>query len=159
MSLREGVRALILDPDEHVLLVRFDWPGLGIPGGFWTSPGGGVEAGETRFEAIRRELLEEVGLEVDGLGPELWTKTAVFPIGEYDGQVDHVYLLRVERFDPRPGLSAEQLRAEKVHELRWWSPVELRDPGATFGPRALPDLLERLRDEGVPPAPIELTGF
>ena len=56
MRLRESVRALILDPDDCVLLVRFDWDGLDVEGGFWAIPGGGVEAGETRLAALRREL-------------------------------------------------------------------------------------------------------
>ena len=49
MRLRESVRALILDPDDCVLLVRFDWDGLDVEGGFWANPGGGVEPGETRL--------------------------------------------------------------------------------------------------------------
>ena len=38
MRLRESVRALIIDPDDRVLLVRFDWPGLEPTGGFWANP-------------------------------------------------------------------------------------------------------------------------
>lgn len=77
----------------------------------------------------------------------------------WDGQVDHVHMYRTERFDPAPTMSPDQLAAENVRELRWWSPDELTDPAATFGPRVLPDLLDRLKLEGVPTAPIELTGF
>jgi len=35
--------------------------------GFWSIPGGIVEAGEKLEEAIRREVLEETGLEVEAL--------------------------------------------------------------------------------------------
>ena len=80
VRLRESVRALIVDPDDYVLLVRFDWDGLEPTGGFWAIPGGGIEAGESRLEAIQRELREEVGMVVDSLSPELWTKTALFPM-------------------------------------------------------------------------------
>jgi len=141
MKLRSGVRALVLDPDDHVLLVRFHWAGMEDPDGFWANPGGGIEPGETRLAALRREMLEETGLVVDDLGPEVWTKTAHFPIAGHDGQVDHIHLLRTPRFAPVPALSPAQLAAEHVHELRWWSPNELRTPGVVFAPRALPDLL------------------
>ena len=127
MRLRESVRALILDPDDHVLLVRFDWDGLDVEGGFWANPGGGVEPGETRLAALQRELREEAGLVIDHLGPEVWTKTALFPMTEWDGQVDHIHLYRTERFLPAPGMSPAQLEAEHIHDISWWSPDELTD--------------------------------
>ena len=36
---------------------------------------------------------------------------------------------------------------------------ELRTPGMTFAPRALPDLMSRLHAEGVPDEPIRIDGF
>ncbi len=54
---RIAVYALIFE-DEKVLLAHrrdIDW---------WNLPGGGMEAGETVEEAMRREVLEETGLEV-----------------------------------------------------------------------------------------------
>jgi 8-oxo-dGTP pyrophosphatase MutT (NUDIX family) len=98
VKLRESVRALILDENDWVLLVRVDWAGLDVPGGFWANPGGGIEAGESRTHALARELVEEVGLRLTGLGPEIWTKTALFPMSEWDGQVDHIHLVRVVHF-------------------------------------------------------------
>jgi 8-oxo-dGTP pyrophosphatase MutT (NUDIX family) len=43
VKLRESVRALVLDENGSVLLVRFDWDGLDVRGGFWANPGGGIE--------------------------------------------------------------------------------------------------------------------
>lgn len=158
VRLRESARALIIDPTGAVLLVHFDWDGVDPVGGFWAPPGGGIEAGESRLEALQRELVEEVGLVVDSLGPELWTKTAVFPMGEWDGQVDHIHLCRTEHFEPSPHLSSAELAAENVHDIRWWSHEEVCRGTATFAPRSLPELLGRLRRDGVPMSPIGLHG-
>ena len=157
--MRHSVRALILDDDDHALLLRFRWDEPGGVAEFWALPGGGIEPGESPLQALQREMLEEIGLHVDATGPEMWTKTAHFPMGQWDGQIDHIYLLRMAHFEPRPGFSEEQLRAEHVQEVRWWSPTEIADGAVTFSPRSLPDLLTRLREQGTPDEPVSLTGF
>ena len=149
---------MILDEDDQVLLVRFEWPG-GPDGGFWANPGGGIESGESRLDALQRELREEVGLAVTELGDEVWTKTAVFPMPGWDGQVDHVHLHRVAHFAPSPELSPEELAAEHVHELRWWPLDTLLRSDAVFSPRGLRTLLPDLLDGRAGALPQILHGF
>lgn len=55
-----GVRALVVDNQARVLLVRHTY----VPGYFL--PGGGVEGGETMEAAMRRELVEETNVEAEG---------------------------------------------------------------------------------------------
>lgn len=51
------------EDEQHLLLVKH--LGLGKNGFWWSVPGGGINFGESAEEAVMREFLEEVGLEVE----------------------------------------------------------------------------------------------
>jgi len=55
-----GVRAVVLDGDNRVFLVKHSY----VAG--WHLPGGGVEVGETLRDALQRELAEEGRIEIIG---------------------------------------------------------------------------------------------
>ena len=59
-----GVGVVVLRGDRVLLVRRGTPPGLGE----WSLPGGAQQLGETVYEAARREVLEETGLEVEVLG-------------------------------------------------------------------------------------------
>ncbi|MCU1392394.1 MAG: putative hydrolase [Ilumatobacteraceae bacterium] len=152
LRIREAARALVMAPDGRVLLVRFDFPARTV----WATPGGGIDPGETHEDALRRELLEEVGLADPEIGPALWDRLHVFPFinGQFDGQHERCYLVRVaDVFEPTPAFSWEQLNAEYLMELRWWTLDDLRAADVITAPRALVELLTMLRDGGPPADP------
>lgn len=152
---REAVRALLLDPDERVLLVRFVNPDTGAE--FWTTPGGGIDPGESPQEAIRRELREETGLEATEVGPVVWTRREVFPwAGRTLDQREQVVLVRAPSFEPRPQLGIERLAAENVHEVRWWTLGEIEGSSAVFYPTRLAHFLRQLLEQGPPTEPIDV---
>ena len=55
-----GVRAVVLDAEDRVFLVKHSY----VSG--WYLPGGGVDIGETMEQAMRRELKEEGDIDLTG---------------------------------------------------------------------------------------------
>jgi G:T/U-mismatch repair DNA glycosylase len=148
---RPAARALVLDRDDRVLLVRFrnDFGDT-----WWATPGGALEPGESVGDALRRELREELGLTDYELGPALWTRDVVFA---WDRRLLHqrerVHLVRVEEHEPAPTID---LRAENVAGLGWWTLAELETAAERLSPRELPELVRGVLRDGPPHEPLEL---
>jgi 8-oxo-dGTP diphosphatase len=156
LRIRDAARALLLDPHDRVLLVRFEFP---VNGTRWALPGGGLEPGESHVDALRRELAEEVGLHDVAIGPHIWDRLHVIPFvdGRFDGQRDAVHLVRVaEQFEPRPVLTPAQLAEEFVFELRWWTLDDITASDAHFVPGSLAAHLRQLLSLGPPESPIDV---
>jgi 8-oxo-dGTP pyrophosphatase MutT (NUDIX family) len=154
--IRQAVRAIVRAPGGRVLLVRFEFES----GTHWALPGGGIDPGETPREALRRELIEELGLHDAPIGPHVWNRVHLihFPNGLFDGQREQIHVVDLpDVFEPTPTLSWEQLNAEYVYELRWWTLEQVE--AATdhrFVPGPLGALLRGLVDNGLPNAPVEV---
>ena len=160
VNLRHSVRAVILDEEDRILLCRF---AISEPAGtvvVWAAPGGGVEPGETLLVALRRELLEEVGLAVDADPPHVWHQRVAAPghAAGYDGVINDYFLIRTASFQPRGSMSDDELARENIAGFRWWPPREIAGYRGSdlFSPRALATLLAALIADGVPTAPVAL---
>ena len=130
-----GVRAVVLDGDNRVFLVKHSY----VAG--WHLPGGGVEVGETFRDALRRELAEEARI-------ELVSEPALHGLffNSHVSRRDHVavYLIRHFRQDrlPEPNreivacgfFEASALPAETTEgtRLRISEALEGRIPIATW---------------------------
>lgn len=95
-----GARALVIK-DGNILLVKHSY----IPQ--WYSIGGGVEKGETPIEAVKRELLEEVGITCLN-HPKLFN---VY-LNNREKRDDYVVLYIVEEFTQKTVSSPEIIAAE-----------------------------------------------
>lgn len=156
--IREAVRAVLLDTDERVMLVRYEFPAHFDSGGtVWALPGGGLQPDEGHEEALQRELAEELGVAGVVLGPHVWDRfhRMMFGNGNFDGQRERFYVVITEPFEPEPAIGWDQLRAEYVHELRWFHAHELGDLGDRIAPAALPALLTTLKTHGAPSQPVD----
>jgi 8-oxo-dGTP diphosphatase len=147
-----AARAVVLDPDERILLVH--WVNADHDVDVWLTPGGGVDEGEDHVNALRRELREEAGLDDFDLGPVIWTRSHAFPwYGRMIDQRETFVLVHTPRFDPRPDPAA--LAEEGVREVRWWTIDEIEASDETFAPRGLGALLRDLLQNGPPAEPTD----
>ncbi len=125
-----GVRAVVIDPQGRVFLVKHSY----VSG--WHLPGGGVEPGETVQAALARELLEEGG--ITALEPPVLH--GMF----FNGRVsrrDHVavFVIRAFRQDGGPR------HAHEIIDHGFFSPEAL-PPDTTRGTRArLAEVLDGAR--------------
>lgn len=154
LRLRAAARAIVIDEEDRVLLVRFDFPGGRR---VWATVGGGLEDGETHEDAVRRELKEEAGLADVELGTPVWKRTHVFELGiQWNGQTELYFLVRTTAFEPRPQHSWAQLNAEGVTEIRWWTCDEIEQSEELFAPSRLGRLLRELLQHGPSSEPIDV---
>lgn len=146
---RDAARVLLLDAADRIRLVcHRAGPDLRV----WTAPGGGLGPGESHTEAARRELHEELGLDLTP-GPWVWSRRVTFAFsGVWLDQRERWFLTRTDEVpEPRAPLGDPGLVAE-----RWWSLDELHGTDQRLAPAALARHLARLLDEGPPPEPVDV---
>ena len=143
---REATRAVFLTPEGEILLMEIENPVSGAR--FWITPGGGREDGESVEEGLRREVLEETGLQDVVIGPLIWRREDQYTWrGKRYHQTDVFYLIEMNRFEPVMDLDVAPGEGSVFQGYRWWMVDEIRASSAIFTPRRLavylPDLIEK----------------
>ena len=139
--MRRAARVILLDPDDRVLLMRYD--DAPPNGSHWSTPGGGLDPGEDYPAAARRELAEETGWSDVELAGEVLRHS--FDM-EYGGrmvrQVERLYLARTGP----PGRAIRGVEAmhaaDGIAAWRWWTLAELEATDEEIWPA---DLLNIIR--------------
>lgn len=120
--------AVIRDDRDLILIDRR--LAKGLLGGFWEFPGGKIEGNETVQECIKREILEEIGIEI-AVDSHLIT-------------IDHTYShFRVNLQVYNCRYLSGQARAIECEEIRWVTIEELDH--YTF-PAANQEIIRALKD-------------
>jgi 8-oxo-dGTP pyrophosphatase MutT (NUDIX family) len=142
---RRAGRVLLLDAAGRVLLFHGYDPGR-PEHGYWFTPGGGLDEGESMAEGAARELFEETGLRLpaERLGAAVWREVTEFPFaGQRYRQEQEFFLVRVDSWQVDT-VGFNDIERISVDGHRWWTVEELETTGDRYYPTDLPELLSRL---------------
>lgn len=153
--IRQTVRVLLVDDQDRILLFRGQDPDQPNTR-FWFPTGGGIEAGETLEEAVRREVREETGLTEFELGPHIWNRRHVFTFyGAYQDVREIWFFARTPEFEVDISGFTEQER-KIIRDYRWWSQDDLENTTDVLTPRTLASLFRKLLTDGLPKNPVDV---
>jgi 8-oxo-dGTP diphosphatase len=118
-----GAATVVVDGSSRVLLVKHTYGELN-----WELPGGASEAGESAEETARREMREEVGVELEAM-----RLAGVY----WDPQIDaHHFVFRA-----RTGGTPRLADPKEIDEFGWFLPDALPRPMSDFTVRRVADAI------------------
>jgi len=161
MEVRNSARAIVLNRKNEVLLLKFSFADFKDNidtqvHEFWVTPGGGLEYGESFLDALRREMLEEIGVSVQGEPAHIWTRDVIL---EWEGKAflshERYFLVNLDSDSvDNSRMTANEKRTLKG--TRWWSVTEIQESNEAFRPPELGAELGNIITGGISQVPIAI---
>ena len=144
---RRAGRVVVLDPDGRVLLLRYDHEPP--DGRHWTTPGGGLNPGESYSAAASRELAEETGWRDVALLGEIHRQVRALRHGRRTvRQHERLFLARTDRARRELGDVAAMHASDGIAAWRWWTLAELDATTEVVWPAGLAGLIREALGRG-----------
>lgn len=134
---RDIVGAVLISSDSKILLGRTAKDAGGVYSGSWVIPGGGIDEGESREQAVIREVKEETHHDISNLEINLIDDTTKGESEKVLKDTKERVLVKMNFIEfkvvfPQSAEELGVLPTEELVELQWFSPSELS--GITIAP-------------------------
>ncbi|WP_342360169.1 NUDIX hydrolase [Terrarubrum flagellatum] len=155
-------RLLVFDPADRLLLLEYEStiafdPNNPARRGFWYTPGGGIDPGETPEQAALRELDEEVGIRGVTLGPCVATCRALRDRFMRISLCHERYFIIRAPSDRIDTSRLAETDIDPVLDVRWWNIDEFIASREPVIPEFVPGLARRILSGDSPAAPIDFS--
>lgn len=157
MRIRKSSRAIVLNKKNEIFLFQYMFDYLEDCKAIWITPGGGLEEGESVEDALKRELFEELGVQIKEKCPEVYYRNPVYTLknGEKVQSVEKFFLviLEDEEFS-----SERRTESEKKRMLagKWWSAEEIERSEEAFFSKDVLRILHELSNGNYSDVPLEI---
>lgn len=122
---RPRVRVILRNDNDEILLIR-TW----LSRQNWSLPGGGIASGEKPIEAIRRETLEETGIDL--------SVSRFSDVGQIqDDEINLTYVIYLAEVAGQPLPPLTFPYTQEVIERKWWPIKHLPEDISRYTKRAI----------------------
>ncbi len=128
---RDIVSAIIISKDNKILMGKKNPDSGGVYIDCWHIPGGGIEKGESKIDAIKREVLEEVGIDISNYPTKLVDDSGKGTAQKKDiisGEIMEVHMnfnVYEVRIEDKNSNEINVMLHDDLNEYKWFDLFEL----------------------------------
>ncbi|MBP3577466.1 MAG: NUDIX domain-containing protein [Lachnospiraceae bacterium] len=154
MKIRKSARAIVINSKNQMFLFQYMFDYLEDSKAIWITPGGSLEEGESFADALKREVYEELGVQLTKECPEVYYRNPIYTLknGEKVQSVEKFFLVVLEEksfsFDHWTESEKKRMRAGK-----WWSVDEIEKSEDEFFSKDIVRMLKELASRKLPEEP------
>jgi len=154
---RKSSRAIVLNKNNEIFLFKYKFDYLADNSVIWITPGGSLEEGETFDDALRREVFEELGVELKQECRQIYYRNPIYTLknGEKILSEEKFFLVYLdeEEFSYCNWTESENSR---MSVGKWWSIEEIKRSEDAFFTSDLMSILSDIANDKTPDVPQEI---